>query len=196
MLTRLRPWQFFESIPDSQREMNCLMPHRSSGFRLLDLAVVTAMLRSMRMPFVWNIGSFTGETLHLLAENCPEARFKTIDLPPEVPDGQFVYQCDAGLHLKSVWDDRYNHPQIQKYIGDSRRFDWSRERTDVVIIDGAHDLTSVALDTFHAFDVVRDSTQPAIIWHDYGNKLYNVTLFLDELAIARDIIHVEESICA
>ena len=86
---------------------------------------------------------------------------------------------------------------IDCIYGDSNCVDLSSYKTKVkmVYVDGGHDLRTLESDTKNALEMlpIQKEELSCVIWHDYLNRNYNVTDYLDEMSKKLDLYHVEET---
>jgi predicted O-methyltransferase YrrM len=89
--------------------------------------------------------------------------------------------------------------KVQQLHQDSRTLDpvaqdFSRA-FDYVLIDGGHDLGTVAADTANAERMIREDA--VILWHDYRSAIHeDVTRFLAEYSAPGPLYHVEHTMLA
>ena len=142
---------------------------------LAELVALALLVRTVRPQHVFEIGTFDGRTTLTLADNAPEARVSTLDLPRTeldrtafavAPEERALIDKDAsGSRFLAFADAR---ARIEQCYGDSATFDFSpyAGRCQFVFIDGSHAYEYVRSDTERAFAMV--GARGVIAWHDYG----------------------------
>lgn len=174
---------------------------------LLELTVISNILKSSKPKTVFEFGTFNGRTTLNLAANAPEgALVYTLDLPREnlhktqlrveIDDKLFIEKAESGVKYKSN-RDAVKAKIIQLY-GDSAAFDFSpyENTIDFVFVDASHSYEYVLNDSKKALRLLRDG-RGIILWHDYGKLEYWPGLMkaLNELfkqdAIFKELRHIE-----
>ena len=154
---------------------------------LLELLVLSRLVRERRPKSLFEIGTFDGRTTLALAMNsADDAHVYTLDLPASTPtvltiersERAFVDKPASGARFRGTDADR----KITQLFGDSAKFDFSHYRADFVFVDASHAYEYVLNDSRRALDMLGDAPG-IIVWHDYG-EWPGVTRALDALAAA------------
>lgn len=195
------------------------------GMTLLESSVLVSLCTLLDPRRLFEFGTFLGATTLLLAENThDDARIVTLDMGAEaadLDDGALPVADDgAGLDIlgRSDHNDSYLRGQqrqrgavciaraseqtqrkVQQLHQDSRTLDPAAygfyRAFDYVLIDGGHDLETVAADTTNAMRMIREDA--VILWHDYRSAIHaDVTRFLAEYSAPGPLYHVEHTMLA
>lgn len=151
---------------------------------LLELLVLSRLVRERRPRSVFEIGTFDGRTTLALAMNAPDdAIVHTLDLPPHTATDLAIEPAERAFIDKPKSGTRFLGTNAAKNIrqlyGDSATFDFTPFSADFVFVDGSHAYEYVLSDSERALSLIRGSG--TIVWHDYGEWV-GVTRALDELA--------------
>lgn len=156
--------------------------------RLLELIVISKIIRGHSPSRLFEIGTFDGRTtLNMAANSSEEAVVYTLDLPKEeLHSAQLpLAPGDEWCISKEMSGSRYLGTDCAKRIiqlyGDSATFDFSpyHGKMDLVFIDGSHSYQYVLNDSRQALKMLRNG-KAMILWHDY-NDFEGVTTALNEL---------------
>ncbi|HEV2292522.1 MAG TPA: class I SAM-dependent methyltransferase [Tepidisphaeraceae bacterium] len=161
------------------------LEQRHGNVTLLELIVLSRLVRERAPRSLFEIGTFDGRTTLNLAANAPDdAVVHTLDLPPNRPtayalspaDYQFVNKPASGARITAgACAER-----VRQLYGDSATFDFTPYKADFVFVDGSHAYEYVLSDSMRALALIGEG--PAVIaWHDYG-VWDGVTRGLEELA--------------
>ena len=172
--------------------------------RLLETAILIALLRALGARKVLEIGTLYGlQTLNLAANLPADGHVWTLDLDEGAlaraahapADRAIAEQHRAQAHAPAFgslpWRER-----VTQLWGDSTAFDFTPllGRMNLVYVDGGHDTRTVASDSGRAFSLLDPDWPGAIVWHDDQNPAHpDVGTHLDELARDRDVFHVAET---
>lgn len=157
---------------------------RDGNVSLLELLVLSRLVRERAPRTIFEIGTFDGRTTLNLAANAPEgATVHTLDLPASPApalelhrwDRQFVRDDLSGIRLKGSDVES----RVHRHRGDSATFDFAPYPSQLVFVDGAHSYEYVLSDSRRALAML-DGGRGTILWHDYGSWP-GVTQALDEL---------------
>jgi predicted O-methyltransferase YrrM len=152
---------------------------------LLELLVLSRLVRERRPQSLFEIGTFDGRTTLALAMNAPhDAVVYTLDLPPlaitehqiERSERKFVDKPAPGARFRNTDASR----NIRQLYGDSATFDFTPHSADFVFVDGSHAYEYVLNDSERVLGLL-GARAGTIVWHDYG-EWPGVTRALDELA--------------
>jgi predicted O-methyltransferase YrrM len=159
--------------------------------RLEPGAVVALIAKLIGAREVFEFGTYKGATTMLIAQNCPECRIVTIDLPEgtsyetaratarvEMTD---AYLFDTGARGQFISGEAAN--RITQIRQDSGAFDEGPYlgRFDLVYVDASHSYSAVKSDTQKALRMLRPGG--IIMWDDYDYP--GVWQYLNELARER-----------
>ena len=207
-MRHIRPYRIFALIEarPMERVVNVPLPSRRGlgGTSLLEAFLILAGIRVVGARRVFEFGTFLGtNTLNMALNSSDDAKIFTLDLDEQHAVGARQMDADAQLtrmHLTSQsLLDFAGTPAAGKIVtlfGDSTKFDFSsfKGTVDFSFIDGGHDFATVKSDTENALEMAAKETPSAIMWHDYRRLEYpDVTRYLDDLALQRDLFHVEDT---
>ena len=139
-----------------------------------------------------------------MSEYNGNAKVITLDLDDESFRNAKLDDSDVSIaqtHLTNMSKLAFVGTPYEKNIdciyGDSNCVDLSSYKTKVkmVYVDGGHDLRTLESDTKNALEMlpIQKEELSCVIWHDYLNRNYNVTDYLDEMSKKLDLYHVEET---
>ena len=157
---------------------------REGNVTLLELLVLTRLVREKGPATIFEIGTFDGRTTLALAANAPHnATVYTLDLPPEVRpahalapgERQYVDKAAPGTRIRGA-----HAAKVRQLAGDSATFDFSPYSCDLIFVDGSHAYEYVVSDSQRAMNMLRGG-RGTIVWHDYG-EWEEVTRALNELS--------------
>jgi len=161
--------------------------------------LLACIVQSLRPRTLFEFGTFEGRTTLQLALNSPpDAIIYTLDLPEDYgsthyarsyPDEDRVRRWPIGGSFQRYAISR----KIRQLFADSASADYKylRGGVDFIFIDADHGYEYVKSDSENAVSMM--SPHAVILWHDYGSKWKDVTLFLYELAVRerKNIYHLE-----
>ena len=158
---------------------------RHGNVSLLELIVLSRLVRERAPRSLFEIGTFDGRTTLNLAANAPDhAVVHTLDLPADAPTAYALSAADYQFVDKPVSGSRFvgtpYAERIRQLYGDSATFDFSPHRADFVFVDGSHAYEYVLNDSRRALQLVGEGPG-VIVWHDYG-VWDGVTRGLEDLA--------------
>jgi predicted O-methyltransferase YrrM len=214
-ISSIRPRQIFQLVedkfPGTNVEITLTMPPSGIGSLLtLESALLVALLKLTDARFVFEIGTYNGNTALLLANNTPDdAVVTSLDLPPE----EIEVQDEVNLDLQVANENDQFLRQVFKSTGpfyvnraslavkskirllneNSLSFDPARHgligTQDLVFIDGGHDYETIRNDTAKAFKMAKPDS--VILWHDYKSTIHTeVEDFLCDLSLEQDLIGI------
>ena len=153
---------------------------------------------------VFEFGTCSGKTTHVLAPNAPEtAEVVTLTLHPDhIGDASFARRDDAHHQARArmessfaafYYTGRPTAAKIRQLFMDSKALDEAPYAgvVDMVFIDGAHTRSHVESDTTKALAMLRPGG--CILWHDYKPDAPGVFGFLNELAKRLPLIHIKDT---
>ena len=158
---------------------------KDGNVSLLELLVLSRLVRERRPGRIFEIGTFDGRTTLALAMNsADDAHVYTLDLPAATPTALSIERSERAFVEKSASGSRFHGTNVEAKItqlfGDSARFDFSPYTVDLVFVDASHAYEYVLNDSIRALDMLGDS-RGLVVWHDYS-EWPGVTRALDELA--------------
>ena len=164
---------------------------KAGNVSLVELLVLTDLVRARRCEQVFEIGTFDGRTtLNLAAALGDRGRILTLDLPSALADetkfglakdeDAFVRKAQSG----GLFAGSPQASRIVQLLGDSAVFDYSPYlgQVDLVFIDGSHAYDYVVSDSANALKLLRPSGG-IILWHDYTGHWPELTHALNELCL-------------
>jgi len=152
---------------------------------LLELLVLSRLVRERRPRSLFEIGTFDGRTTLALAMNAEaDAVVYTLDLPRHASADLGIERAERAFVDKPQSGARFLHTdaaaKIRQLYGDSATFDFTKHAADFVFVDGSHAYEYVLSDSERALALLRGGAG-TIVWHDYG-EWTGVTRALDKLA--------------
>ena len=154
----------------------------SYGLDLLNLAM---LCRVVNPKTIFEIGTASGQSAHVLALNSPAARVFTLDVHDTITPTLKTTIMDDYHRLDRkafCFDNSPEASRITQLLGDSALFDYSpyHGNVDLFFIDGAHSYEYVKSDTERALKCCH--SQSVIAWHDFGRAGVNgVSRYLIEM---------------
>lgn len=150
--------------------------HVQGGTSDLESWVLGVLAKRARCMF--EFGTCTGKTTHLLAVNSPaDARVHTLTLPPELEaryqagsaddDEDTRIAREESVHDHFFYEKTDAAEKVVQHFGDSKTFDtgFLKGQCDLIFIDGSHAYSYVLSDSRKALAMVRPGG--IILWHDY-----------------------------
>jgi hypothetical protein len=172
-----------------------------TGVSLFESYVFASIVRLLQPHTLFEFGTFEGiTTLQLALNSLDDAVVYTLDLPDNIGRTQYPlsFPEESQTRTLPVGGIFCRYPlsrKIRQLYGDSAAADFQdmRGKVDFVFVDGDHGYDYVRSDTENAFSML--SSKGVIVWHDYGSKWKDVSLFLRELATQREkeIFHLEST---
>ncbi len=151
-----------------------------------------------RARCIFEFGTCTGKTTHLLAANSPpEARVHTLTLPPGL---ETDYRAESGddnldtriaheesIHIHFLYEGTETETKVVQHFGDSKAFDTTflEGQCDLIFIDGSHAYSYVISDSHKALDMIRPGG--IVLWHDYRGPRQTRGVYRALNELARDI---------
>lgn len=138
---------------------------------LLELVVLSRLVRERAPRTIFEIGTFDGRTTLAIAANAPaDTVVYTLDLPPTLQTAHPLAPAERQFVDKSAPGARLAGPaakKVRQLMGDSAAFDFTPYPSDLVFVDGSHAYEYVLNDSRRALELLRDG-RGMIVWHDYG----------------------------
>jgi len=152
---------------------------------LLELLVLSRLVRERRPRSLFEIGTFDGRTTLALAMNAEaDAIVYTLDLPQHASTDLGIERAERAFVDKPRSGARFLNTdaatKIRQLYGDSATFDFTKHAADFVFVDGSHAYEYVLSDSERALALLQGGAG-TIVWHDYG-EWTGVTRALDKLA--------------
>lgn len=205
----LRPHQVFllhETAAAADRLVSFVLPTDRTP-RLLETAVLVALLKALGAQRVLEIGTLYGLQTLNLAANLPEGgHVWTLDLDDDDLARAQLDERDRAISqlprragatpafAAEPWRGR-----VTALRGDSTVYDFAplHGTMNLVYVDGGHDARTVASDSRQGFALLDPARPGAVVWHDDGNGHHpDVSAHLDALGRERDIFHVGDTMLA
>lgn len=191
-------WVPLDAILAGAGEVRVCLSHKveAKGLPYGEALVIAQIAATLHPRNVFEIGTFTGATTLLLAENGgPECQVHTLDLgspskalrlegdpddPPEMDHERI------GQHFRGTPQER----QITQHYGDSASFDFSQfaGRMDLVLVDGSHSYEYVLNDTRAALTMVAPGG--LVVWDDCDDMNPGVLEALSEVSREVDMVRI------
>lgn len=206
-MINIRPHQVLSIVDNFQEEIKFFMPPAdgTGGLRTLESVLLVKLLRLVNPQFIFEFGTYKGETTRLLLENIPEVsvlpnyskeRVYTLDLP-SIDNIEFegldrvVAKNSIGFKRKYLASTKKH--LVKQILKDSIKLDIEnyRKKFQYIFIDANHSLSYVKKDTENSIEML--SGEPScIIWHDYGNPEHpELTKYLNDLSVNMRLYHIE-----
>jgi predicted O-methyltransferase YrrM len=159
--------------------------------------LVAGVAKANNVRSVFEFGTYLGLTSMSIAENCPETRIVTLDLPDDLA-GDFVQArtassveiTDSYLFTQQRGCRIRGEPanRIRQIREDSAKFDPEpfRAQFDFIYIDASHSYSAVKSDTEKAFIMLQPGG--TMLWDDYCYP--GIWRYLNELAAANPNMHL------
>ena len=178
-MIKIRPYQLL-SIPDAfSDEVKFFMPppDGTGGLRTLESMLLIKLLRVVSPEFIFEFGTYKGDTTRLLLENLPESgrdpnreRIYTLDLP-DVKDVMFQGSdrilAEQAVGFKRKYQTSTRRDLVKQILQDSMTFTPEQylHKYQYIFIDGNHEVSYAKHDTDNAVQMLA-SAPSCIIWHD------------------------------
>ena len=208
-MINIKPHQIL-SIPDNfPEEIKFFMPSASGvgGLRTLESVMLIKLLRLVSPQFIFEFGTYKGETTRLLLENLPEIaaapnfleeRIYTLDLS-NINNIEFEgldkVVAEKSIDFKRKYLTSTKNYLVKQILKDSIELDTKnfKKKFQYIFIDANHALSYVKKDTENSMEML--SEEPScIIWHDYGNPDHpELTNYLNELSLNMKLYHIKNT---
>jgi len=158
------------------------------GTTLYESYLLACIVQSLRPQVLFEFGTYEGRTTLQLALNSPpDAVVYTLDLPENHGSTQYALSFpEEGrtrtLPVGGFFQSHAVSGKIRQLCADSARADYKALRgiVDFIFVDADHGYSYVKSDSENAFCM--RSPRGVILWHDYGSKWKDVSLFLRDVA--------------
>jgi hypothetical protein len=195
---KVRPKEGLECIPTitldeilGERKPRITLPVQKYEDGMLpsrEAMVLAALIVAESPKEVLEIGTYMGHTTRLLAENCPEAKIHTVDLPLEFTPGEedqsHIPKDD--FHLigrRKVGREFIGTPcaeRITQHFADTALWNFdSVGRPTFFFIDGSHTYEYCKNDSEKCFGL--NAGKGVFVWHDVDDYHPEVIRYLNEL---------------
>jgi predicted O-methyltransferase YrrM len=151
----------------------------------LDLVNLAMLCRVVNPKTIFEIGTASGQSAHVLALNSPAAQVFTLDVHAAIKPTLKTTMMDDHHRMERkafCFDNSPEASRITPLLGDSAVFDYRpyHGTVDLFFIDGAHSYEYVKSDTERALQCCH--SQSVIAWHDFGRAGVNgVSRYLLEM---------------
>jgi len=201
-MVHIRPHKVLDLVKNDERIVKIYLPD-INGLMCLETAILQSLIKIIKPKMALEIGTYLGvQTFNMAASMEKVSKLYTLDL--DKASFKLANVCNQDIpwvltHLsnedKLAFLGTCEEEKITRLYGDSTKFDFSPYygKMNFIFVDGGHDNETLNSDTINAFKLI-DKTKPyCICWHDYGNKNYDVTGYLDKLSNKINIFHIEET---
>lgn len=198
-MNHVRPHQILGMADSYDEEIRYFMPpHEGGSLSAIESVLLLKLARRVDPAFIFEFGTYRGDTTRLLLENLRDSRIYTLDIPnltDIVFEGGDLDIAERSLLIEKRYNKSSRRHWVRQIYQDSLYFNeelfpW---KFQFVFIDGNHKLKYVQSDTQKAFNMI-SSECSCIAWHDYGNPEFpEMTEYLDTLSQTRDLFHIEET---
>lgn len=184
------PIERFEKIVRKETGPNDVLLHEK-GFDYGEMPeqekrMLCRMAIAQNPDVIFEIGTFLGSTtLDLALNTC--ASIYTLDLPV----GSYATNMESAVSAElDVFPENVGEKfhgtdcvrRITQLYGHSQYYDYTEysSSVDFVFVDASHHYENVLVDSYQAFNLIRDNG--LIVWHDYADYAPDVVKVLDIIA--------------
>jgi len=148
--------------------------------RLHDAEVIGAACCNGGPACLLEIGTATGRTTALMAQNAPTGKVYTVNIPPEeiAEGGRNVTFAPSREEIGSYYRSK-GLPNIHQILANTARWEPDFGPIDVAYVDGCHDSDFVYNDTRKILKHCRPGS--IVMWHDFNPELANVYEWINEV---------------
>jgi len=192
-------------------KINFFMP---DGYALgkistLESILLIKIMRIVKASYIFEFGTFKGNTTRLLLENLPppanrsiEKRVFTLDFP-NMKNIDFKGE-DKKIAKISVRNKKIEYYKcsrknlVEQILINSKEFNENKylKKFQFIFIDANHKEEFVRSDTEKSFKMI-SSKPSAIIWHDYNNPQYpDCTRYIKKLSKYKKIYYIKDTMLA
>jgi len=190
MLQRIPEVELTEVVPWPEKiEVDLRYTEVSGSTPVRDIVAILALAIAQQPRGVLEFGTFWGSATLNLAQNLPQARIHTIDLPPDAASAQSLIEGkpvdDLNLiesrELGKAFRGKECAQRIVQHYGDTAAYDYSviQDRLSFFLIDGSHTYEYAKSDTLRAIALAQGAC--TFVWHDCDEIHPGVTRWLGEL---------------
>jgi hypothetical protein len=201
-MIHIRPHRVLDLVENNKRIVKMYLPNKD-GPKCLESIILISLIILINPKMALEIGTYLGrQTFNLAAAMEIGSKIYTLDLDKKSFEHANLCNHDTPIALRHFdYEDQLAFSGTEKegmiiqLFGDSKKFDFTPyyNKMNFIYIDGGHDIETLNSDTMKALRMVDKTNQYCICWHDYGNKNYEVTSYLDTLSKKNNIFHVEEA---
>jgi hypothetical protein len=177
----------------------------------LESILLIKIMRIVKASYIFEFGTFKGNTTRLLLENLPppppanrsiEKRVFTLDLPNI--KNIYFQGSDKKIAQISVRNKKLEYYKcsqknlVEQILINSEEFNENKylKKFQFIFIDANHAEKFVASDTEKSFKMI-SSKPSAIIWHDYNNPQYpSLTRYIKKLSKYKKIYYIKDTMLA
>lgn len=171
------------------------------GISLYETYLLACIVQCLRPQVLFEFGTFEGRTTLQLALNSPpDAVVYTLDLPDDYNSTRYASSFPEEYSVRrlpvgGIFQYETVSGKIRQLLVDSAMADCKslQGSVDFIFVDADHGYDYVKSDSENAFSM--RSPRGVILWHDYGSKWKDVTLFLRDVATreSKRIYHLEKT---
>lgn len=188
-----------ENILKGNQTITLSVGDQENGSLPYNQAVALISILAKEQPSVAvEIGTFLGHTTKLMAQNLPNGKIHTIDLPPnfDKKDDHTILKKDD-FHLiesRKVGREFLGTPfaeRIMQHFGDTISFDFKKiERATFFFIDGSHTYDYCKNDSDKCFELCNG--KGVFVWHDCDHGHMGVVQLVNEWRkLGRNVVRIE-----
>ena len=169
------------------------------GTSLYESYLLASIVQYVRPQILFEFGTFEGRTTLQLALNSPpDAVVYTLDLPENQGSTRYRLSFPEENRLRSLpvggfFQSCTVSGKIRQLFADSATADYKalQGSVDFIFVDADHGYNYVKSDSENAFSM--RSPRGVILWHDYGSRWKDVTMWLRDVATygRKSIYHLE-----
>jgi predicted O-methyltransferase YrrM len=159
-------WEIFPGVDD--RPITIAHHYEPRGLPYGEAYVLSLIAAHVKPARIFEIGTGTGGSTVLMADQAPDARIDTLDLGAE-DSSLGVQEGDEPIPGETVGELYAQSPhaaRVTQHFGDSAKFDYSPflGKMDLVLVDGAHTFEYAKADSHTALSLVAPGG--VIVWDD------------------------------
>jgi predicted O-methyltransferase YrrM len=140
--------------------------------RIRDAESIGVVMANSNPHVALEIGTSTGHTTALMANNAPQATIHTMNIPPEeILSGEGGKYTTIALEREKIgiYFRERNMKNIVQILCNSAKWEPNIGNIDVAFIDGSHDTDFVYNDTVKILSSMKPGS--FILWHDFNPEL-------------------------
>jgi predicted O-methyltransferase YrrM len=175
-----------------------VMPYEDGMMPSNEAMILLSILAAESPQEVLEIGTFMGHTTRAMAENLPNSKIHTVDLPldykPDTSAARQVPMDDFHLIEQRVVGREFQNEQVRNRIvqhyANTANWDFSAAgHPNFIFIDGSHTYEHCKNDSEKCLEIA--SAAAVFLWHDCDGRHPGVTRFImDWRKLGRDVRRV------
>ncbi|MDJ0531164.1 MAG: class I SAM-dependent methyltransferase [Xenococcaceae cyanobacterium MO_207.B15] len=165
--------------------------HHINSRRLKDALILATAARNINASAILEIGTSEGATTLLLAENAPQAKVITVNIPPEEITEGGVLTTHALTKDKIGW--MYKEKgliNVELILQNTITWNPNLPKLDMAFIDGCHDTDVVISDTLKILPFMKPGSY--IFWHDFNPCLMHKFLWIYSVCRAINALYKDQ----